>query len=243
MTIRDLFYIAYTGCYNDAVVALAILACSDLTAFIARMNARAGEIGMTNTHYTNPTGMHDRLMRTTAADVSKLALVLSGNEFYMRVTSEPKYTLEGTEKKYTVSNRNELVSKVTGTKNYNQLCHGMNVGMTEDAGYSLTTVATKDGATYICVIMGGKELEGGKNTAYSTANDIIAWAFRNYGYREVVSPSTVICEALIRCRFGPARARIVISLLPPHLGCDRHRYHLHLKAHRRFARSTCERGG
>ena len=194
MTIRDLFYIAYTGCYNDAVVALAILACGDLTAFIARMNARAGEIGMTNTHYTNPTGMHDRLMRTTAADVSKLALVLSGNEFYMRVTSEPKYTLEGTEKKYTVSNRNELVSKVTGTKNYNQLCHGMNVGMTEDAGYSLTTVATKDGATYICVIMGGKELEGGKNTAYSTANDIIAWAFRNYGYREVVSTSTVICE-------------------------------------------------
>ncbi len=194
VTVRDLFYIAFAGCYNDAVMVLARLAAGDLTSFIALMNSTATELGMTDTHYTNPTGMHDRLMRTTASDVGKLALALSENEFYMRVTSEPKYTLEGSEKKFTVSNRNELVSKLQGGKYYNQLCRGMNVGMTEESGYSLTTVAAKDGTTYICVILGGMEPEGGKNTAYTAANELIAWSFENYSYREVLSVKTVISE-------------------------------------------------
>ena len=194
VTVRDLFYIAFTGCYNDAVMILARLAAGDLTSFISLMNSKAADLGMTNTHYTNPTGMHDRLMRTTAADVCRLACALYENDFYMRVTSEPKYTLEGSEKKYTVSNRNELVSKLQSGKYYNQLCHGMNVGMTEESGWSLTTAASKNGTTYICVVLGGKEPEGGKNTAYTTANELIAWAFENYGYREVLSTKTVIAE-------------------------------------------------
>ena len=77
VTIRDLFYIAFTGCYNDAVTVLAKLAAGDLTSFIALMNSTAAELGMTNTHYTNPTGMHDRLMRTTVADVCRLAAALA----------------------------------------------------------------------------------------------------------------------------------------------------------------------
>ena len=194
VTIRDLFYIAFTGCYNDAVTVLAKLAAGDLTSFIALMNSTAAELGMTNTHYTNPTGMHDRLMRTTVADVCRLAAALAENDFYMRLTSEPKYTLEGSDKNYTVSNRNELVSKLQSGKYYNQLCRGMNVGMTEESGYSLTTVAVKDSTTYICVVMGGKETEDGKNTAYLTANSLIEWAFRSFGYREVLSTATVISE-------------------------------------------------
>ena len=42
--------------------------------------------------------------------------------------------------------------------------------------------------------MGGRELEDGTISAYTTATDIIGWAFRNYGYREVLSASTLICE-------------------------------------------------
>lgn len=194
VTIRDLFYIAFAGCYNDGAVVLAKLAAGDTESFVTLMNAKTTELGMTNTRYTNPTGMHDRLMRTTAADVAKLALELSKSVFFMLVTSEPKYTLEGSEKKYTVSNRNELVSKVSSGKYYNSLCRGMNLGMTEEAGYSLTTLAAKDGTSYICVIMGGRELEDGTISAYTTATDIIGWAFRNYGYREVLSSSTLICE-------------------------------------------------
>lgn len=194
VTIRDLFYIAFTGCYNDAVTVLAKLAAGDLTSFIALMNSTAAELGMTNTHYTNPTGMHDRLMRTTVADVCRLAAALAENDFYMRLTSEPKYTLEGSDKNYTVSNRNELVSKLQSGKYYNQLCRGMNVGMTEESGYSLTTVAVKDSTTYICVVMGGRETEDCKNTAYLTANSLIDWAFRSFGYREVLSTATVISE-------------------------------------------------
>ncbi len=194
VTVRDLFYIAFAGCYNDGAVVLAKLAAGDVDSFIALMNAKAAELGMHNTHYTNPTGMHDRLMRTTAADVSRLALELSRSDFYLRVTSEPKYTLEGTEKKYTVSNRNELVSKVSNGKYYNPICRGMNIGMTEEAGYSLTTLAAKDGTSYICVIMGGKELEDGTLTAYTSATKMINWAFLNYGYREVLSASTVVGE-------------------------------------------------
>lgn len=194
VTIRDLFYIAFAGCYNDGVLALARLAADDISSFVELMNENAAALGMTDTYYTNVTGMHDRLMRTTAADVGKLALALSESEFYMTVTSSPTYTLEGSEKKYTVNNRNELISQVSGKKYYNSLCRGMNVGMTEDAGYSLTTLARQENTGYICVIMGGRETEDGRNSAYDSANALIKWAFENYGYREIVSSSTVIAE-------------------------------------------------
>lgn len=196
VTIEDLFYIAFAGCYNDAVMVLARLASGDLTSFISAMNQAAGDLGMSDTHYTNPTGMHDRLMRTTAADVAKLATELQKNDFYLRMTSEPKYTLKGSEKQYTVGNRNELVLK-SGTshgKYYNSICYGMNVGMTEESGYALTTLAEDDGTTYICVILGGRETEDGTNTAYTTANELIAWAYENFSYREVITPATIVAE-------------------------------------------------
>ncbi len=196
VTIEDLFYIAFAGCYNDAVMALARLASGDLTSFISAMNTAAGELGMESTHYTNPTGMHDRLMRTTAADVARLATELQKNDFYLRMTSEPKYTLRGSEKQYTVGNRNELVMKTGAAhgKYYNSICQGMNVGMTEESGYALTTRAEDDGTTYICVILGGREDEGGENTAYTTANALIAWAYENFSYREVITPATLVAE-------------------------------------------------
>ncbi len=85
MSVRDLCYALMVESANDAAIALAIQSMGSVEAFVARMNARASELGMTQTKYYNPNGLPPNRKRryswksfnvSTAADQLKLALHL-----------------------------------------------------------------------------------------------------------------------------------------------------------------------
>ena len=73
LTVRDLLYAALCGGYNDATVALAVLASGSVSEFVSLMNREAGLLGADGTHFTNPTGLHEDGMVTTAHDVAAIA--------------------------------------------------------------------------------------------------------------------------------------------------------------------------
>ena len=93
VTAEQLLYAALCGGYNDACVVLAYLVAGSVDAFVAQMNLRAAELGMSSTVYTNPTGMHNDRMVTTVEDSVRLARAAMENETYMRVVSTVKYTM------------------------------------------------------------------------------------------------------------------------------------------------------
>ncbi len=85
MSVRDLCYALMVESANDAAIALGVHAAGSFTAFVARMNARAAQLGMTQTTYHNPNGLPPNGRRkypwkafnvSTAADQLKLALVV-----------------------------------------------------------------------------------------------------------------------------------------------------------------------
>jgi len=85
MTVRDLCYALMVESANDSAIALGVHAAGSFGAFVARMNARAKELGMTRTEYFNPNGLPPSSRRrypwkrfnvSTAADQLKLALEL-----------------------------------------------------------------------------------------------------------------------------------------------------------------------
>jgi len=149
---------------NDASVALAEYVGGTEDVFAGMMNEAARELGMTNTHYVNATGLPHAEQYTTARDVARLAdaLITEFPDFYGWY-SEREYTYNGIRQ----HNRNRLLWRDPSVD-------GLKTGHTESAGYCLVTSAMRDGMRLISVVMGTDSEE-----ARATASQ----ALLNYGFR------------------------------------------------------------
>lgn len=196
VTIKDMLYAGFCSGYNDAVCVLAYALCGSMDGFVAEMNALAASLGATQTHYTNPTGLHDAAMVTTAADTARIALAASDHALYMQVCSAVKYIMPPTNRspERTLHNRNSLISTYYGIGYFNADCKGMNAGSTDEGGYCCITVAERDGDRYLCVVMGAeyKVIEHEDETkeyldySYIHTNDLVKWACSSFATRQVL---------------------------------------------------------
>ncbi len=191
VSVEQLLYAAICGSYNDAFYILAGVCAGTTEGFLQKMNERAQSLGLTNTIFEDVTGVIDG-SRTTAADMANLAKFAYQNALYMTVCGTVSFSFSSTALSKTVYNRNALVCQYETQKYYNRLCVGMSAGSTSRDGNSVVTVAKKDGQTYICVVLGGKEIDGNEY-GYRIANRLIDWVFSTYVYMEVLSPNTIIC--------------------------------------------------
>lgn len=189
LTVRDLLYAAICGGYNDAACVVACLSSGSVAAFVEDMNEEAQRLGAVNTNYTNPTGLHDPAMSTTARDVSIIAREAYDNDLYMLISSARTYTIAETNvsESRLFTNRNALLSD-SSQNYYNGFCAGMNAGMTDEGGWCVVTVYERDGASNLCIILRGMDVASGELIpAYVQANRLLLWANRSYGYRTVLS--------------------------------------------------------
>lgn len=214
LTVRDLLYAAICGSYNDAAMVLAYLASGSVAAFVTDMNAEAARLGTTSTYYTNPTGLHDPAMSTSARDVSLIAREAFANELYMTVSSARTYTVEPTNAspERIFSNRNLLISD--SSRNYfNGDCRGMNVGMTDEGGWSLVTVSERGGAQNLCIILNGADAPSDELIpVYLYANRLMSWGHEAYGYRTVLAAGdTVDTRAVAMTGVSSSKADLVTA--------------------------------
>ena len=109
---------------------------------MAGMNAKAQELGMTNSHFANPNGLNDEGHYSSARDMAILARACLDNEYLAQMVSTRTITLEGR----TFTNHNKLLWRYEG-------CVGMKTGFTEKAGRTLVSAARRDGMTLIAVTL------------------------------------------------------------------------------------------
>jgi D-alanyl-D-alanine carboxypeptidase (penicillin-binding protein 5/6) len=149
---------------NDASVALAEHVAGTEATFAEVMNQLAAELGMTNTHYVNSTGLPAENHYTSATDISILATALI-REFpdYYRWYSQKQFSYNG----ITQGNRNALLWR-------DESVDGMKTGYTENAGYCLVSSAERDGMRLIAVVLG-------TTSPAARANE--SQALLNYGFR------------------------------------------------------------
>lgn len=149
---------------NDASVALAEYIAGSETVFAELMNKYAANLGMTNTHYVNATGLPHEDHYTTANDLAKLtrALITEFPEEY-KWYSERQFTFNG----ITQYNRNKLLWQ-------DDSVDGLKTGHTESAGYCLVTSAKRDDMRLISVVLGTDSA----NTRIQESQKIL-----NYGFR------------------------------------------------------------
>ena len=195
LTVRDLLYAAICGGYNDAACVVACLTSGSVAAFVEEMNREAQRLGTLHTRYTNPTGLHDPAMCTTARDVAVIAREAYDNELYMLISSARTYTISPTnvcKEERLFTNRNALISD-SSQNYYNGYCAGMNAGMTDEGGWCVVTVCERNGASNLCIILRGMDVASGELIpAYVQTNRLLLWANRNYGYRTVLSEGEML---------------------------------------------------
>ncbi len=143
---------------NDAANVLAEHVAGSISGFAELMNQKAEEIGCKNSHFTNPSGVHDENLYTTAYDLSLIARYAMQLETFRKIITTPVYTLPSTEK-YSKSDRtfhisNSLVNPESSE--YYEYANGIKTGYTNPAKDCLVASAKKDDVDFIIVVLGGR---------------------------------------------------------------------------------------
>ena len=194
----DLLYGLLVASANDAASVIASdVSGGDLTAFVAQMNARAKELGCTDTTFSCVHGLYDYGNVSTAEDLAKIAAACYANETYMQAANTLTYTLPATN-----LHQNERTIKATNLMldpeyaYHRDYVRGMKTGFTTLAGRCFVTFAQQDGHTYGLVVLGSD-----MNNIYRECAEILDWAFSSFSDRQLVDTETVLTTVpLTKCR-------------------------------------------
>ena len=194
----DLLYGLLVASANDAASVIASdVSGGDLTAFVARMNARAKELGCEDTTFTCVHGLYDYGNVSTAEDLAKIAAACYADETYMQAANTLTYTLPATN-----LHQNERSIKSTNLMldpeyaYYRDYIRGMKTGFTTLAGRCFVTFAQQDGHTYGLVVLGSD-----MDNIYRECSELLDWAFSSFADRPLVDTETVLTTLpLTKCR-------------------------------------------
>ena len=164
MTVNELIKAALVGSANDACVALGEHIAGSNEAFVSMMNARAEELGMTDTFYCNCTGLDADGHVTSARDIAIASAELLRHEKVLDYTGIWMDTLR--DGKLQLTNTNKLI------KHYNGAI-GLKTGTTSKAGCCISAAARRDGMTMIAVILGAPD----SKSRFADARKLLDYGF------------------------------------------------------------------
>ena len=146
LTLEELLYCLMLSSANDAAVAIAVAVSGSVGAFSERMNQKAGELGLTNTHFTNPHGLDDPEHYTTAYELAVITREAMKHDLLRIIMSTQKKTVPhmGEGGVRLLINHNKLLRSYEGAI-------GVKTGFTKKSGRCLVSAAERDGVTLIAV--------------------------------------------------------------------------------------------
>ena len=138
---------------NDGCVALAEYVAGSEEIFVERMNQRAQELGMRDTHFVNTNGLPVADHYSSAYDIALMSMKLyefeETHQWFTTWQDTITVGLPGKEKEFGLTNTNKLIKAYTG-------CNGIKTGFTSEAGYCLSASATRDDTHLIAVALGSE---------------------------------------------------------------------------------------
>lgn len=196
--VSDLIHSMVIQSGNDACIALAEAMAGNEPTFATALNARAREIGLTGSNFTNSTGLPDPDMHVTARDLSRLArhLIKEYPEFYP-LYSEREFTWN----KIKQQNRNPLLAMGIGAD-------GLKTGYTKEAGYGLVGSAVQSGLRLIVVVNGLKTMKERSDEA----RKLLEWGFRAFESRELFAAGEPVGEIKV---YGGADGQVALVATTP----------------------------
>ena len=169
MTVEDLLKALIVASANDAAVVFAEALAATEETFVQRMNEKAQELGLVNTHYVNCTGFDEDGHYTCAQDVATLAreLMVRYSEQIIPFSTIWMDSLRGGTSQ--LVNTNKLVRHYAGAT-------GLKTGTTSKAGHNLSATAERGGLAFVAVILGCETTD----ERFGGARKMLDYGFANY---------------------------------------------------------------
>ena len=184
VSVKDLLYGLMLLSGNDAAVALAIHTAGSVPAFADMMNARAESLGLSDTHFVTPNGLHDKAHYTTAKELSLIGAEAMKNEIFREIVSTDYYVSQTGENPRTMRNKNSLL------KDYPGAC-GIKTGYTSAAGRCLLFSAEKDGMLLVGSVLHCRPM-------FEVSQVMLDFGFENFTLHKVYGTGDKIAGCLVK---------------------------------------------
>ena len=188
MTVEDLLYCAMLVSANEACNILAKEVSGSVEAFVDAMNARAQELGCTDTHFANCNGLEDSDHYTTAQDFALIAQEAVNHNKVVELCSTLTYTVPETN----VAEARELVNTNSllnpNSDYYFEYAYGIKTGFFKNAGYCLVSAASHNDMDVICVMLGSEE----SGDQFGDTLEVYDWFYETYSNREILSSTATL---------------------------------------------------
>lgn len=185
LTIKELLYGLMLRSGNDSAVALAIATSGSVEKFVELMNDKAKSLGLVNTNFVNPHGLHDKNHYTSAYDLAVIASEGMKNEIFRQIVSTKFYTVErenDDEKRY-FANKNRILYSYQGA-------NGVKTGYTTDAGRCLIAASERAGMQVVAVALDCYDY-------FNKCAELMDYAHDNYYMAKVADKNTSYCDVKV----------------------------------------------
>ena len=223
--VKDLLYSILIRSAADSSITLAVGVAGSVDAFVAMMNEYVRSLGCVNTNFVNVTGIDADGQYTTAADMAVIIQAASENNTFREMTMTSVYQFQKTalydSRRIFTTN---LMIQSGYPDYYTSAVTSIKSGATDGAGRCVALTASKDGYSYVAVVMKGP-FEDADNTgekenyAFIDCKTMLNWTFRKIRLCEVANQSQTVAELPVRYSYTTDHVRLVpagkLSLLMP----------------------------
>ncbi len=191
---RDALAAVMISSAGDIVYAYCESTHGSVESFVAAMNQKAEQLGLKDTFYENPVGLHHETQVTTVEDIAALSVyVLNNYPIISEITAKPRYKMAATN----MSKERLLVTTDymidSSTSYYYTPCKGLKTGFTDEAGRCFVGIASKNGYNYLSIVMNSPP-ENGTRTEFTTTKRLFEWAFNNFSFKSMLDTTKPVAE-------------------------------------------------
>lgn len=158
---------------NDAAEVLAQNYPSGRDGFITAMNKKIKDLGLNNTHFSNPTGLDNGEQYTTTRDLIMVSKLAMKNPVFAKIVGTKEKTVKSVDGKisHRLVNINKLLDDVPGVL-------GVKTGWTENARENLVSYIDRDNKKVMTVVLGSSD-------RFGETKELIEWIYQSYSWTEV----------------------------------------------------------
>ena len=202
LTVNQLLQVMMVYSANDAANVLAFHISGSLENFANLMNQKVSELGLNDTHFTNPSGMHDENHYTTAHDMAIIMQYCMEDNTFRNLAGLKSCIIPATnkyqERTFNTTN-NLLINSQTNINNnsYYEYAIAGKTGFTSQAKNCLVSVANKDDLELICVVLAAGTNANGTSTKFSDSKSLFEYGYSNYSIKTFAEQGSTATQVTI----------------------------------------------
>lgn len=191
-TVEQLLEMLLVLSANDAANVLAEYVGGSIQSFVSMMNTKVNELGLTNTHFTNPYGLQEDNHYTTAYDLAEIMQYCIQNDDFRRIAGSVSCSIPATNKSgvRSYTSTNQLI--LPDSPNYYSYVTVGKTGFTTEAGRCLVSCAYRNDIELTCVILGGILSDDGISSRFIDSISLYEYGFNHFSLKNIANPGDII---------------------------------------------------